>query len=100
VVSFETTVYDNGKPYTLFYWAGPTLLKPVGQLVKLRAGCLTGALGGLDNPPQDGILPHLLERQVAGFGGGVDHNCLAVAHGALEQQAAQRGFDFLLNGAL
>jgi metallo-beta-lactamase class B len=25
VVSFQTTVYDNGKPYTLFYWAGPTL---------------------------------------------------------------------------
>jgi hypothetical protein len=24
----------------------------VGQFVKLRAGCFTGALGGLNNPPQ------------------------------------------------
>jgi len=30
----------------------------VGQLAKLRAGCLTGALGGLNNPPQAGSLPH------------------------------------------
>jgi|SRR5579871_5829365 len=25
VISFQTTVTDNGKPYNLFYWAGPTL---------------------------------------------------------------------------
>jgi hypothetical protein len=42
----------------------------------------------LDNPPEDDIPSHSGKRQVAGFGGGVDHDCLTVAHGALEQQAA------------
>jgi hypothetical protein len=30
----------------------------VGQIVNLRAGCQP-ALGGLNNPSEDGILPHI-----------------------------------------
>ncbi len=40
------------------------------------------------------------ERKVAGFGRAIDQHGLAVADAALQQQAAERGFDALLDGAL